>query len=200
MALAPAAIGADGPAALCAPPPRRIARAAAACKSRPQGAGGFRRCRYAAERGLLGAELEAWRVCMPKATALPATTARPSSTPADCRSARRIAPSSPVAKYVAEAFVALGQYCRKRHSRDRLEDRSGASRRSLPRTPPVISAMRMRSSNSGGFISRARAREGPASRRGWLPRRRRDAGAQAKLGKLLFHGDGTRRVRRRGSP
>jgi hypothetical protein len=111
MLLAPAAIGAE------APPPYASAteayrQGAAAAKSGHMDAA-LPALSYAAERGVLGAELKLARLY-----------ARGDDVPRDDGKAftyyqriadqhAEIAPSSPVAKFVAEAFVALGQYYRK---------------------------------------------------------------------------------------
>ena len=203
MALAPAAIGAEDP------PPYASAteayrQGAAAAKSGHMDAA-LPALSYAAERGVLGAELKLARIY-----------ARGDGIARDDGKAfnyyQRIAdqhaeipPSSPVAKFVAEAFVALGQYCRKGVPGIGLKT-SMAIRRDPPVStgmPQVISAMQTRNMSSVGFISRARAyrRTRASGRIGWLPRlRNRMQKRKPSLVSCFGTAMGFARVRRRGSP
>jgi TPR repeat protein len=162
MALAPAAIGAEDPPSY-ASATEAYRQGAAAMKS-GQIEKALPALSYAAERGVLGAELKLARFY-----------ARGDGGARDEGKAftyyqriadqhAEIAPSSPVAKFVAEAFVALGQYYRK-----------GVPGIGLKSDPArVISAMPTRNMSSLVFISLVRACKRIRASRpiGWQPRQR----------------------------
>ena len=73
---------------------------------------------YAAKRGVLGAQLKLARIYA-RARDVPKDDAKAFTYYQQIADQQAdISPSSPIAKYVAEAFVALGEYYARRHSRD----------------------------------------------------------------------------------
>ena len=113
---------------------------------------------YAAEHGVLGAQLKLARIY-----------ANGRGVPSDNGKAfyiyrqianqhAEISPISPVAKYIAEAFVAIGKYHVQRHSRLGLPEDPRA-RPIFSVTPRAISAMPTPNMSSRGSISTGRCAE-----------------------------------------
>ena len=198
MALAPAAIGAEDP------PPYASAteayrQGAAAAKSGHMDAA-LPALSYAAERGVLGAELKLARIY-----------ARGDGNARDDGKAfnyyqriadqhAEIAPSSPVAKFVAEAFVALGQYCRK-----------GVPGIGLKSDPARAAGLYRHAASYFGdadaqyelgrlYLEGEGVQKDPSLGANWLAAaaKKQDAEAQAKLGELLWNGDGIRKSPAKG--
>ena len=198
MALAPAAIGAEDP------PPYASAteayrQGAAAAKSGHIDAA-LPALSYAAERGVLGAELKLARIY-----------ARGDGIARDDGKAftyyqriadqhAEIAPSSPVAKFVAEAFVALGQYCRK-----------GVPGIGLKSDPARAAGLYRHAASYFGdadaqyelgrlYLEGEGVQKDPSLGANWLAAaaKKQDAEAQAKLGELLWNGDGIRKSPAKG--
>ena len=113
-------------------PPTPIARASATLKS-GKTAGVLPALEYAAKRGVLGAQLKLARIYAAGRDGVAEDDSKAFSYfRADRRPAADISPSSPIAKYVAEAFVALGQYYLDGIAAMQLAAQSGLRRRPVP--------------------------------------------------------------------
>jgi len=197
-ALAPAAIGAEDPPSY-ASATEAYRQGAAAMKS-GQTEKALPALSYAAERGVLGAELKLARIY-----------ARGDGVPRDDGKAftyyqriadqhAEIAPSSPVAKFVAEAFVALGQYYRK-----------GVPAIGLNSDPARAADLYRHAASYFGnadaqyelgrlYLAGDGVHKDVSLGANWLAAaaKKQDPEAQAKLGELLWNGDGIRKSRAKG--
>jgi exopolysaccharide production negative regulator len=155
---------------------------------------------YAAERGVLGAQLKLARLYAAGRDVPKNETRAFSYYQQIADQYADIAPSSPIAKYVGEAFVALGQYY--------VE---GIPAMPLPRDPAhAVGLFR----HAGAYFGNAEAQyqlgrlylagtgveKSPSIAVNWLAMaaRKQHAAAQATLGELLWRGDEVRQRRARG--
>jgi len=198
LLLAPAAIGAEDPPSY-ASATEAYRQGAAAVKSGHMDAA-LPALSYAAERGVLGAELKLARLY-----------ARGDGVDRDDAKAftyyqriadqhAEIAPSSPVAKFVAEAFVALGQYYRK-----------GVPTIGLNSDPVRAAGLYRHAASYFGdadaqyelgrlYLSGEGVNKNPSLAANWLAAaaKKQDPEAQAKLGELLWNGEGIRKSPAKG--
>jgi exopolysaccharide production negative regulator len=198
MLLAPAAIGAEDPPPF-ASATEAYRQGAAAAKSGHMDAA-LPALAYAAERGVLGAELKLARIY-----------ARGDGVARDDGRAftyyqriadehAEIAPSSPVATFVAEAFVALGQYYRK-----------GVPAIGLKSDPARAAGLYRHAASYFGdadaqyelgrlYLSGDGVHKDARLAANWLAAaaKKQDPEAQAKLGELLWNGDGIRKSPAKG--